>query len=219
MTKNVSNKDSKINHAKPHYHHGDLRVAIIKQALVSIKEQGVQNLSIRNLAREIGVSHTAPYRHFIDKQALLAAIAEDGYKILLESMRQALDSSEHLATRIEEVSCAYVNFTLAYPVHSQLMFGNELANRKNYPSLQESADRVFATAHDILQAGQKNHLVAHGSAELITATMWSWVHGLANLLGTNRMQLDYCKDHNTDELTRQSVRLLFSGILKNFDKK
>lgn len=204
--------------AKPQYHHGDLRAEILKLAIVSVKEHGVQNLSIRDLAREIGVSHTAPYRHFVDKRALLVAIAEDGYKILLSSMKIAADSSEELATRIEEVACAYVNFTLAYPVHAQLMFGDALEDRSDYPSLEESADRVFLTARDILRAGQQNNFVVQGSPELITATMWSWVQGLAHLLSTRLLKMKDFDGYNTEDLTRQSIRLLFAGILKNFDK-
>ena len=73
---------------KSNYHHGDLRQALIDGAIALIAEQDISSLSLREVARRVGVSHAAPYRHFADKEALLAAVAEEGFIRLTASMRQ-----------------------------------------------------------------------------------------------------------------------------------
>src|ERR1700736_4378582 len=75
------------------YHHGNLRAALLAQAERTVRERGVQDLSLRELAREVGVSHGAPRRHFPDRQALLDALAEAGFARLGAELRNAADGA------------------------------------------------------------------------------------------------------------------------------
>src|SRR5450755_2150985 len=93
------------------YHHGNLRTALLQQAERTLRERGVQELSLRELAREVGVSHGAPRRHFPDRQALLDALAEAGFARLGTELRQAVDGAgEDFQARLQATATAYVRF-------------------------------------------------------------------------------------------------------------
>src|ERR1700733_8254711 len=93
------------------YHHGNLRTALLRQAQRTVRERGVQQLSLRELAREVGVSHAAPRRHFPDRQALLDALAQAGFERLGDALLQARDrAGEGFEPRLKAISAAYVEF-------------------------------------------------------------------------------------------------------------
>jgi AcrR family transcriptional regulator len=137
------------------YHHGDLRAAILEAAARMIEKEGLKGLSVREAARRAGVSHTAPYRHFPDRDALLAALAEEGFSELSKAL-------ENRSGR--ELAEAYVRFALEHPQRFRLMF----ASGRAHPDLRVQ----FGTAFAELGAG----------ASLAAAAAWSLVHGLAQLI-------------------------------------
>src|SRR4029079_6082122 len=93
------------------YHHGNLRAALLEQAELTVRERGVEDLSLRELAREIGVSHGAPRRHFSDRQALLDALAQSGFERLGAELRAAIDAAgEDFRARLQAAATAYVHF-------------------------------------------------------------------------------------------------------------
>src|SRR6202790_2944547 len=93
------------------YHHGNLRTALLAQAERTVRERGVQELSLRELARDVGVSHGAPRRHFADRQALLDALAEAGFARLGAELRGAADrAGEDFQARLGATAAAYVRF-------------------------------------------------------------------------------------------------------------
>jgi AcrR family transcriptional regulator len=101
---------------KSGYHHRDLRQSLIGAAIALISEEGISDLSLRQVARRVGVSHNAPYRHFEDKDALLAAVAEQGFqslKVAMETAKQ--DIPLGTSQCLEAIGRAYVNFALAHP--------------------------------------------------------------------------------------------------------
>ncbi len=198
---------------KDHYHHGDLRQALLKSAITHIRANGVHNLSLRDLAREIGVSHTAPYRHFVDKEALLVTLAEEGYVRLISSIKDAINSSTEIAVQVENMAWTYVHFFISNTVHAQIMFGSELAERTRFPTLEKASDEIFALAQNVMENGQRQNKVVKGSTALLTATAWSTVHGLSVLLSSQRLHKNAEKLLKPEELTRQAIRTLLSGIL------
>src|SRR5262245_45231593 len=105
------------------YHHGDLRKVLIETALAHIARDGARALSLREVARSAGVSHTASYRHFPAKESLLAAIAEQGFRRLSDAMRAAIVGHADPATALQASGIAYVEFGVHYPEHLQVMFG------------------------------------------------------------------------------------------------
>jgi AcrR family transcriptional regulator len=149
------------------YHHGDLRIALLRSSSKILEKEGLTKLSLRAAARRAGVSHNAPYRHFPDRESLLAGIAAEGFSMLGE----ALKSSSGKA-----MGEAYVRFALAHPERFRLMFGGSLAIEK-HPELREAADRAYAA----LVNSFRPHADAQ-QAQVAAAAAWSLVHGLSHLI-------------------------------------
>lgn len=205
--------------AKPaQYHHGNLPEVLQKKALEHIEKYGMHNLSMRDLAKEIGVSHGAPYRHFEDKQELLASIAVDGYEILLVRLKAAVEHELGVAQKIEAMAWEYVRFVFEHNVHAQLMFSKDLHESKRFPKLIAASESLFLFGESVVALGQKENKIVPADVKLITATAWAHVHGLATLLNANRIpgtqQNSRGEATNKDFIT-QAARLLFHGIFKN----
>src|SRR5579885_1357404 len=98
------------------YHHGDLRHTLIQAGVELLAEEGAQELDLRKVARRAGVSHAAPYRHFADKQALIAAVTEEGFRLLAEEIQVALrEVSDEPFEQLLGIARAYVHFAKAHP--------------------------------------------------------------------------------------------------------
>jgi AcrR family transcriptional regulator len=152
---------------KAAYHHGDLRPALLRAAEDAMEKQGLEALTLRDVARRAGVSHNAPYRHFKDRNALLAALAEDGFRAL----GKALEGKSGNA-----MGEAYVRFGLANPARFRLMFGGGL-RLSEHPGLSEASGRAYDALLQAVRARQDLP-----DPELAAAAAWSLVHGLANLV-------------------------------------
>src|SRR3954462_15476305 len=123
------------------YHHGDLPAALLRAAGRTLEKRGIGALSLRETARRAGVSHNAPYRHFSDREALLAALAAEGFAMLGERLR---------GKAAREMGEAYVRFALEKPQRFRLMFGGVLSLAKS-PELRSAAE----SAHQALVEGFK----------------------------------------------------------------
>jgi AcrR family transcriptional regulator len=145
------------------YHHGNLRPALLQAAAKVLEKEGIAGLSLRDAARRAGVSHSAPYRHFPDREALLAAIAAEGFEMLGEAMRG------HSGKEMGE---AYVRFALAHPQRFRLMFGGTLPMAR-HPELWDAAS---ATHRALVEA-----FGDLPPPDVAAAAAWSLVHGLAHL--------------------------------------
>jgi AcrR family transcriptional regulator len=162
------------------YHHGDLRRALVDAAAALADEKGVAALSLREAARAAGVSHAAPYHHFKDKTALLAAVAEEGFLRLDEFQTKALDSAARQpAAKLKALGKAYIDFAIKNPQYFRMMFRKDLVEPEAYPSLQEVSrrtfDRLYAVVSDCLGSSSKVEAMS------LSITAWSLVHGLASL--------------------------------------
>jgi AcrR family transcriptional regulator len=147
------------------YHHGDLHAAVLAAAEKMLEKEGLAGLSVRAAARRAGVSHNAPYRHFPDRDALLAALAAEGFKHLAK----ALDGRTGRA-----LGEAYVRFALERPQRFRLMFSGQFSGEK-YPELREQGQ----AAHDKLRGA----FAGMGTdVNFAAAAAWSLVHGLAHLI-------------------------------------
>jgi AcrR family transcriptional regulator len=149
------------------YHHGDLRGAMLRSAGKLLEKQGVAGLSLRAAARRARVSHNAPYRHFPDRDTLLAELAAEGFRLLEKQLQ---------ARKGREMGEAYVRFALEHPQRFRLMFGGQLAF-DSHPSLREGAAGAYQA---LLEAFRAQPGVAN--PETAAAAAWSLVHGLAHLL-------------------------------------
>ena len=152
------------------YHHGDLQAAILRASGNILEEQGVAGLSLREAARRAGVSHNAPYRHFADRDALLAALAAEGFA----ELGRVLESAAVQGPRARGE--AYVRFALEYPQRFRLMFGGTL-RLDAHPALREAASRTYQA---LVRAFEP--LAGSQAAPTAAAAAWALVHGLAQLL-------------------------------------
>jgi len=164
------------------YHHGNLRRAMLDAALGLVEEEGAGALTLRAAARRAGVSQAAPYRHFASKEALLAAVAEDGFRTMGQGMREAsaAEGDDPLA-RFRALGLAYVDFATTHPAHFQVMFGRAAADRSAYPSLQQAAGETFDLLVSAIADCQRAGLVRPGDPAELALAAWSATHGLASL--------------------------------------
>src|SRR3954469_24341488 len=159
---------------KAAYHHGDLRRAVLDAALRLIDTQGLQALSVREVARRAGVTHGAPYHHFADRASLLAALAKDGFELLVAAMRSEQARSRPAPDQqLAAVGRGYVAFALAHPAYFKVMFRPEL--RYGRP-LYSGGTRAYEVLVESVTALQRAKRV---DRELLVLSCWSLVHGLA----------------------------------------
>lgn len=159
------------------YHHGDLAAVILREAARLLEKEGVARLTLRALAGRARVSHTAPYRHFADREALLAALAAEGFAMLGRAQHAAA-----AAGGLRAMGEAYVCFALDHPQRFRLMFGGEVQISK-HAALREIATQTFAGLSGALAAQVPE---AQGARDSSIAA-WALVHGLAQLLLDERI--------------------------------
>lgn len=154
------------------YHHGDLRRALLDAAMDMLATHGAEDLGLRELARVVGVSAAAPYRHFDNKTALLEALAVTGYRdfaLAVDAAARGVAPGE----RLNAMGRAYVKFALEHANLFRLMFSPEL-KRDARPTLRMAADAAFAS----LRLATANE----GDGRIAALKAWAQVHGLAVLL-------------------------------------
>ncbi|MCC5809676.1 MAG: TetR/AcrR family transcriptional regulator [Ectothiorhodospiraceae bacterium] len=166
------------------YHHGNLRTALIDAATELLGREGNAALTLRAAARVAGVSQAAPYKHFSDKRALLAAVAERGYTELHHRCELVAGTTREPHTRLQRLGEAYVRFALENPALFRLMFSAELGSMADHPGLAAAAARAHGLMEDAVR-----QLVPPSTLETACAGTWSVVHGLACLLLEGRIRL------------------------------
>ncbi|MCX4239671.1 TetR/AcrR family transcriptional regulator [Paraliomyxa miuraensis] len=188
------------------YHHGDLRAALLRAAVELIAEHGVAKLSLRECARHAGVSHAAPYRHFESKDALLVAIAEEGFAWLHEAGRAAMDGLTDPRKRLDAYGVAYVRFALEHPVHHRVMF-----------TLQPDDDSLTAglgrEAFELLQAAAVAVTGPEVDPRHAAVAAWSIPHGLSMLILDGRVPAGLVTDEDAAEDLARAVLSLWRGPL------
>lgn len=171
---------------KPHeaYQHGNLRHALIQAGLRLLSESGVHGLSLRAAAQLAGVSHTAPYRHFADKDALVAAIAEEGFMLFTEALRAGVAgcTSTRVVDRLRDMAAAYVSFAQDHPAYLGVMFGGVVNKDKVPPSLQAAGQAAYMVLRDLVEEGVRTGELRPGHVDEIALACWSMTHGLSMLL-------------------------------------
>ncbi len=164
------------------YHHGDLENALVEAALAVIREAGAEGMTLREVARRVGVNHRAAYRHFADKTALLAAVAERGFVRLLEAMQQAVDSKTEAIDALASLGRAYVKFAVQHPAHFRVMFGPRLNEDGRFPSLEAPIAAAFGLLTETLARGVEAGVLVDRPVRELAISVWSTVHGLASLI-------------------------------------
>ncbi len=167
--------------AKP-YHHGDLRRALIDEALRTIQTDGVEHLALRTLGDRLGVSRSALYRHFADKQSLLAAVGREGFRMLRQAIGDAWDEKGRGRAGFQAMSKAYVQFAVAHPSHYRVMFGGFVESAAKDDQFLAEAKAAFQVVVDAIVEQQSAGELRPDDPVLMGRFVWAMVHGTAMLL-------------------------------------
>jgi len=188
------------------YHHGNLKENLIQQAVLACEESGWENISLRNLAKQLNVSQTAPYRHFETKEDLLAEVAAKGFEKMNADMNK---TSNFLASGL-----AYCDFALKYQNTYDLMTGNSLGSFTQYPALLDQAQSAFITLENNLEA----HLVNLGHSDLPkdiieekALSVWAFMHGIVGILRKTETASE-------DALASEGPMKIMNNLSKNWDE-
>ncbi|MGC4000548.1 MAG: TetR/AcrR family transcriptional regulator [Anaeromyxobacter sp.] len=168
------------------YHHGDLKNALIRAGAELLAHEGVGSLTLRRVAARAGVSHSAPYAHFPDKEALVAAISTEGLRVVRERIAGAVRKHAGDPRRqLQEAAWETVRFGLEQPDLYRVTFSNAMEQEHDHPDYMTMANGSFEALVDLVRGCQAAGVVAAGPPETVAVGLWSVTHGLVSLL-TNR---------------------------------
>ena len=190
------------------YHHGNLRRALLDEALATIRADGVDGVTLREIGARLGVSRTALYRHFADKRALLTAVATEGFRTLREQLVTAWEAGGRGDAAFRSMGAAYVRFAVANPAHYRVMFGGFVDPEVQDPGLAAEADGAFQALVDALATLQHDAVVRDDDTVLMARHVWALVHGVA-MLGIDGQ---LCEPGAVDELLGYAFERLRTGI-------
>lgn len=189
------------------YHHGSLRDALLSVAEQTLREQGQDELSLRELAREIGVSHAAPRRHFRDRQALLDALAITGFERLgaqLEAATEAADGD--FTARLRAAVVTFVRFATRDAALLELMFSTK--HRDGAEDVREAAGAAFSPLPGLIEQGRAEGLLAADTSEQAGIVLLATVQGIATLINGGMVEAA-----RLDELVDAAVEQFLRGNL------
>jgi AcrR family transcriptional regulator len=190
----------------------DSRERILKVAVKLITKEGLATLSMREVARRAGVSHQAPYHYFENREAILAAIAEEGFNKFNAALESA--SGSNAVARLIAAGRAYIGFALSHPAHFQVMFRPELVNLDKYPSALAEANRGFGILQSLINVVVKEKFMPASRAHGMVILSWAFVHGLSGLLLEGplaRRAGDDLKSNDDIESALRTFEFLISG--------
>lgn len=197
---------------RPAYHHGDLRPALVDAALTLIQRQGLDALTMRAVARKAKVSHMAAYHHFADKAALVAAVAEEGFRALRREMIERIARvPDNPRARLRESGIAYVVFAVKNPNLFRVMFGPLTADASRHPGLGEAASAAFDELLGLVRGSQESKSTDDATRQ-IGVTAWALVHGLAMLCIDGQLGPEAATPEHAERFAYMATGGLFQGL-------
>lgn len=191
------------------YHHGDLRRAILESTLEIIDKQGLEAVSLRAVARRLGVSEAAPYHHFSGKQELLAVLAADAYRSFGECLTTAVGSAaDDPFARLNALARAYIEYGLESRGRYRLMFGNHMVDLGEYEEVQVAGRPTRAILESVIAGCVGSAKVDAAAIENIS---WSLCHGLTSLIGESEIVFDGGSGDG-ERLIEVGISILIAGI-------
>ena len=188
------------------YHHGNLRAALLARAVEVVDERGAADLSLRELARDVGVSHAAPRRHFADRQALLDALAVEGFDRLGEDLRAAVDrAGGAFDARLEELARAYLAFATHHAALLELMWAAKRHHESD--ALHAAANHSLATMLDVIADAQASGELAPGDRERVAIPIFATLQGLTAMANGGMLDAE-----QVDEALTVAIEQLLDGL-------
>lgn len=164
------------------YHHGNLKNALIQAGAEILSKEGVAGLTLRKVAKRAGVSHSAPYAHFKDRQSLIAAISTEGFRQLYDELGAVvLAHADDPREQLVEAAWSYVQFALNNTDTFKIMFSGVLEKEKDYPAFVEISGQTFERVLSIVRNCQNAGILRPGPSELVAISLWGQVHGIISL--------------------------------------
>jgi AcrR family transcriptional regulator len=188
------------------YHHGDLERALMDAALELVAEKGEQGFTLTEAARRAGVSPAAPYRHFEDKEALLVAVASEGFRRMGEVL-DAASAEPDPEARLYALGEAYVRFAVQSPALSRVMFQG--VDKQRYPELQAAAEGTFQTLVESVVALAEAGVIRAVEPLSFAISAWTLAHGTALLFTGGKLQQKL--DEPSEVIVRRGLALLVAG--------
>jgi len=187
------------------YHHGNLRAALLAEAERTLRDQGIDQLSLRDLARQAGVSHAAPRRHFADRQALLDALAEAGYQRLDDQLHAAIDTAgDDHRTRLRAVATAYIGFATHNAALLELMYA--VKSGPHSAALDAAFGRLLTSFDNEIREALQAGILLPADPDRIRLLILATVQGIAGLITTGSIDAKLA-----DELIADAVALFTHG--------
>lgn len=171
------------------YHHENLKEALLEAAIALIGEVGPHAFTLREVARRAGVSHNAPYRHFRDKDALLAAVATQGFQRLTDALREAASRGRTALERWKRSGRAYIAFAVRWPQHFTVMFDAAFI-ASDYPECAAAGKAAFDILLRLVADAQAAGELDGREPLPLALTSWALVHGLAKLAVSRRLPFE-----------------------------
>jgi AcrR family transcriptional regulator len=173
------------------YHHGDLHRALVEAAAAIIGEVGAEAFTLREAARRIGVNHRAAYRHFADKASLLAAVAEQGFRELIDAARREVAGcgSADPEVRLLAAARAYVQYAAHRPAHFRVMFGPRLNEGGTFHAVDALVEEAYHLLESEVRTGMLQGKFAADAGPHPMVAVWSGMHGLASLVLMKRVEV------------------------------
>ena len=190
------------------YHHGNLRRALLDEALSTIRAEGVEAVTLREIGARVGVSRTALYRHFADKGALISAVAAEGFRTLREQLASAWENGRGGVAGFEAMGVAYVQFAVTNSTHFRVMFSRFIDREPANPELATEGRGAFMVLAEAVAALQRGGQLRNDDTELLARHIWAVVHGVANLAIDGQLP----EPDGIEQLTRYSLERLQFGI-------
>lgn len=189
----------------------DLRRVVLDASLELIASNGLAAFSMREVARRAGVSHQAPYHHFADREAILAALVAEGFQQLRAKMAAARGRSTTPAAQLAAIGKAYVAFALANPAQFKLMFRSEWVSAEDHGEAKACADSAFNLLVEV--AGGVAQARGGESDPKLSLGAWSLAHGLATLMLEGKFEQHWGKSRRLQQSAANAVLEQFADFL------
>ena len=196
------------------YHHGDLKRAVLENAIETIQQRNAAIFTLREIAQHLKVSHTAVYRHFSSKHDLLSAIAHEGFQTLCSLFARELSELKDPQEKLLAISEAYIHFALEHHGHYRTMFHQELrCTVERQEHLEEAGNMALNYLLEAIDEGIKAKVFTKDDPQTLSQDVWSSLHGFSTLLIDGQFQSLYSKKKRDESISRHS-RFILRGLLR-----